>query len=154
MSLSIQVDQAAAEEVARLIGDVSKRASNLREINIEALQVVQADVDQRFSGAPGVRSTGSVLGGATWPRLTDSYLKSRPIREGGQRLRDTGELLQSLQVGRGSNTTENNPNGWVFGTSLPKARGLHRKRPILFFYPGLTDNLALLYAAFLTGEAQ
>ena len=152
MTLSIQVDPESARLVAELVGGVAARVADLTPINQEALLMVQADVDQRFASAPRVRSTAMVWGGETWPSLSNMYLEDNPRREGGQQLRDTGELLQSFQVGQRANVTQSDASGWTFGSALPKASELHQDRPLIFFHPQLSDNLVLLYAAFLLGE--
>lgn len=104
--------------------------------------IVQSEVDEVFNSAPGVRSSGSVYNGETWDELTEAYLKARPIREGGQQLRDTGELLQSLQVGGGGNVLTSDSDSITFGSNLPKARGLQNKRPFLV----ATETMAELVA--------
>lgn len=152
MSLSVSVDPMAAQELTRSLGAVAARANNLKPVNQEALLVVMADVDERFRSAPRVRASGTVYGGATWERLTDAYLNSNPRREGGQQLRDTGELLQSFQIGQRGNVTENRTDGWSFGSALPKARGLRHKRPLVFFHVALIDTLETLYLAYVVGD--
>lgn len=115
----------------------------------EIRTVVLADVDQRFASAPR-SGGGAVYGGINWPGLSESYLLANPRREGGQLLRDTGELLNSFTSagavfdrGRGE---------LAVGTSLPKARGLafgvfwgrdipERARPMIFIWQGLADEV-------------
>lgn len=104
--------------------------------------MVQADVDQRFSTAPGVRQTGTVYGGAQWERLSEAYLRSNPRREGGQQLRDTGELAQSFLVSRKGNVLQSDGDSITFGSSLPKARYNQARRRMLFVHAALVEQVA------------
>lgn len=165
VSLTLNIDESQLDQVATLILGTGQRAKNLKPVNKEALNVVMADVDQRFVSAPGLKVSGTVHGGAKWPELTEKYLEYRSVfretksgtlqpRIAGQQLRDTGELLQSFQVGKADNISENNADGWTFGSSLPKARGLRHKRPLLFFHDELADVLLTLYTAYILGESK
>ncbi len=111
--------------------------------------VAQADVDERFNRAPAVRSGGVVYGGESWPALSDRYLEANPRREGGQILRDTGELLNSFQVGDSYNTSAATSNTVTFGSSLPKARGLQERRPMLFIHGELADTVLNVIAEYV-----
>lgn len=114
---------------------------------------VQADIDQRFVTAPGVRSSGTVYGGVTWERLTEAYLKRNPRREGGQQLRDTGELLQSFQVNANGNVFEQQPNSVTVGSKLPKARGLNNKRQLIVVHDPLLQAVKSILEVYLrTGK--
>lgn len=114
---------------------------NFTDLATDLALIAQADVDERFNRAPAVRSGGVVYGGESWPALTDPYLKANPRREGGQILRDEGELLNSFQVGDQYHISEATPNSVTFGSSLPKARGLQEKRPMLFVHDELADTV-------------
>ena len=105
--------------------------------------MMQEDVDTRFANAPAVEVGGEVYGGVQWRSLSESYLVQNPRRFGGQILRDTGELQQSL-------TSEGHPYGVfevseteiVFGTALGKASRLQRDRPFIFWHPILLEKIA------------
>jgi hypothetical protein len=91
-----------------------------------------------------------VYGGETWEALSERYLKTHPKREGGQQLRDTGELAQSFAVGLRGNVLRSTAKEIVFGSALPKARGLHRKRKILFLHSTLIKQVKKVFAAYAT----
>ena len=103
--------------------------------------------------APSVESGGEVLGGVQWRSLSESYLVQNPRRYGGQILRDTGELQQSL-------TAEGHPYGVfevtesqiVFGTALTKASRLQRDRPFIFWHPILLEKIANYLVNWVSGE--
>ncbi|MEO0538779.1 MAG: hypothetical protein AAF215_33590 [Cyanobacteria bacterium P01_A01_bin.123] len=119
--------------------DSATKISDFRERKAAIQQILVADVDERFNSAPRVRAGGVVYGGVNWPALTDPYLKANPRREGGQVLRDTGELQQSFT---GDGQIYNvGKNEIEFGTALPKARGLQRKRPMIFIHDELLEEV-------------
>lgn len=119
---------------------------DFRQVATDVALFTQADVDQRFDVAPQVRAGGVVYGGEVWPALNEPYLQANPRRDGGQILRDTGELLQSFQVGGAGNLSEVTQNTIVFGSALPKARGLQEKRPMLFVHDELADGIVQVIA--------
>lgn len=144
-------EEGLAEAIASLVTlstpvDFTKLATDL------AL-VVQADVDERFASSPPVRSDGVVYGGETWPALSDRYLAANPRREGGQQLRDKGELLNSFQVGNSFNISEATPDTITVGSALPKARGLQEKRPMLFIHDELADTVLNVIAEHVARNA-
>ena len=119
----------------------TSEAVDISELATDLYLIAQADVDERFRTAPPVRSGGVVYGGVTWPALTTAYLAANPRREGGQILRDEGELMNSIQEGDSDNIAETSPNTVIFGSALPKARGLSKDRPMLFIHKELADNV-------------
>lgn len=133
--------QHLAQTIGTLDG-VEKRAGNLGPVAPTIGLVCQADVDQRFNSSPNVRSGGTVYGGVTWEALSESYLKSTPRREGGQILRDTGELAQSFLVAKKGNVLKGDRQSITFGSALPKARYNQRRRPMLFVHPKLVEQVA------------
>lgn len=139
MSIAINIDglQQATDQLTGL----SRRIVDVTPIARALLLALQADVDERFDSSPSVASGGTVYGGIQWEKLTDSYLKRNPRRQGGQILRDTGELLQSYQVGQTGNISQVRPTEITFGSALPKARGLANKRPQLIVHDGLIEVL-------------
>lgn len=120
---------------------VLSRPIDFRGLAQDIYLVVQADVDERFNSSPAVRSGGVVYGGALWPALSSAYLARNPRREGGQILRDEGELLNSFQVGDAGNIAEAQSDRAIFGSALPKARGLQEDRPMLFVHEELANSV-------------
>ena len=139
-STTIEItEEGLAEAIASLV--VLSQPIDFKELATDLYLVAQADVDERFNRAPAVRSGGVVYGGEVWPALSEPYLKANPRREGGQILRDEGELLNSFQVGDAFNTAEVTADTLTFGSALPKARGLQEKRPMLFIHDELADTV-------------
>lgn len=139
MDVNVQV-RGLNQAIARL-KDMGKRMQDIRPVSRDILLAVQADVDRRFSQSPPTETGGNVWGGEYWPHLTEEYLSSNPRRVGGQLLRDTGELQQSFGVGQVGNIAIARPQEIVFGSSLPKARGLAKKRPLVFAHPVLLEDI-------------
>lgn len=145
----IEIDVGRLVQSITTIDGIYDRANNLGPVAKNVGLTVQADVDQRFDQAPGVRQTATVYGGAQWQRLSESYLKSNPRRENGQQLRDTGELAQSFIVGRKGNVVKSDRVSISFGSNLPKARYNQRKRPMLFVHPELVRQVAKVIELYL-----
>ena len=141
LALTIETsDLTAANKKLRSLGN---RIKNIQGAGPGVRLIVQEDVDLRFASAPPTESGGQVLGGEYWSELSESYLARRPDRRNGQIYRDTGELLQSLTAeGSPQNVSEYLPDGFVFGTALPKAAYLQRARPFLFWHPALLEKVA------------
>lgn len=135
-------------ELSEAAKQAGGKISDLREFAPSLFLLIQSDIDERFRSAPGVRETGQVYGGVEWPNLTEAYLSQNPRRESGQQLRDTGELNQSFQVGGYGNIADANKRELTFGTSLPKAAGLHKKRPLVVVHSDLVEAMSNL----ITGE--
>ena len=129
------------DELRRAIGAavILSHPIDFRDFAQDLYLVVQADVDERFSNSPGVRAGGVVYGGVYWPALSEPYLQANPRREGGQILRDEGELLNSFQLGGAGNIAEATGDSLIFGSALPKARGLQEDRPMIFVHEELGD---------------
>lgn len=132
------------------LSELSKLNSTIESLKLKPEQIaqagagirliIQADVDRRFQTAPLVETGGTVWGDAEWAPLSGEYLDTRPIRIGGQILRDTGELQQSFTA-EGSIYEASNTE-LVFGSALPKASRLNRDRPIVFWHPYLVEQVA------------
>lgn len=137
-------------EIALAAREMSDKLADLNVIAPNLFALLQSDVDERFRSAPAVRVTGKAYGGVVWENLTEAYLKRNPRREGGVQLRDTGELAQSFQVGGYGNVAEVSPTELTFGTSLPKARGLAARRPLIVVHDELVEAIASL----VTREAE
>lgn len=140
------VETEGFEQAIRLVEGVSMKSQTwgTSSAGRDILLLIQADVDERFAGAPAVESGGLVYGGVMWKPVSPEYLESNPRRAGGQLLRDTGELLQSFTAGGAGNISERNPQEVTFGSALPKARGLNRDRPLLVVHDELLDNVEVL----------
>lgn len=136
------------------IQGVGDRISNVGPVARDIMLAVQADVDQRFDDAPKVESDGIVWGGVTWPHLSAKYLNANPRRVGGQQLRDTGELQQSYGLGSVGNVALTKPDQIVFGSALPKARGLANKRPQVFIHPALIQVVTNIVEHYVAGGLQ
>lgn len=147
---TINLDLQGLEAVLNRIENVSARAADLRPLGNTLGLIFQGDVDERFNTSPGVRQTGTVYGGVTWEALSDAYLAANPKREGGQQLRDTGELLNSFVVGGAANIFQVDPDGAVFGSALEKAEFLNRKRPLIVVHDDLVTALGNAIALYVT----
>lgn len=141
-----------ATGVIRAFAGASERAIDVTKIADDIALIIQSDVDERFNTSPGVEQGGAVYGGESWDRVTESYLNQRTDRRGGQLLRDTGELLQSFTIGGSGNVLEKTKNSVTFGSSLEKARGLNKKRPMIFAHPELVENVASVWEAYILGD--
>lgn len=148
MTQGFSIDTSDLERLRETLNLTAKRLSDLRPLARDTALIVQADVDERFATAPSTTSGGSVYGGGSWAKLTDNYLKRNPRRQGGQLLRDTGELLQSFTVGGGGNIFKSTKDAIEFGSGLAKAAGLQEKRPMLFEHDELTDQVTELWTAY------
>lgn len=143
MGLALRIDASELERINARLNELQVRAEDVRGAGPGIRLLVQQDVDERFAAAPSVEAGGAVLGGVSWQPLPEEYLERNPRRRGGQLLRDTGELLQSLTVDGypGSVFTEEGED-LVFGTALTKAGRLQDQRPFIFWHPELLEKVA------------
>jgi hypothetical protein len=139
------------QAIANLKG-LEGRLANFSGITRDLMLAVQADVDERFASAPDVQAGGIVFGGVDWPHLSDAYLNRNPRRIGGAILRDTGELQQSYGLGGTGNVAIARPTEIIFGSNLPKARGLANKRPQIVVHPELIEECSAIVAHYLGGN--
>ena len=154
--MGIEISVSSLDGVVSNLTEIQSRVSKwgTSQAALAIALAVQADIDQRFETAPGVRSSGTVYGGVTWERLTEAYLRSNPRRDGGKQLRDTGELLQSFQVNASGNVFERQPNSITIGSKLPKARGLNRKRQMIVVHDPLLQAVKSILELYIrTGKA-
>lgn len=140
------------DQVISRIDGIRIRANDLSAIARDTALVIQADVDERFDTAPSTTSGGAVYGGLTWEPLTEAYLKRNPRRQGGQLLRDTGELQQSFTIGNSGNVFQYDNHSVTFGSALPKARGLAKKRPMIVVHDELVDTIQALWREYVFGN--
>lgn len=138
--IGISAEVIGLDEALLLLDGAAERSQDISPIGLTLGLIAQADVDQRFESAPGVRQSGEVWGGVFWPALSDPYLAANPRREGGQQLRDTGELLNSFQVGGFGNVFRSGEDFMIFGSALPKAAGLNRLRQLVVVHPELVEQ--------------
>lgn len=143
MGIKLSIDTSEINKEIKRIAGFKLKAKDIAQAAPAIRLMMQEDVDTRFAHAPAVEVGGEVYGGVQWRSLSESYLVQNPRRFGGQILRDTGELQQSL-------TSEGHPYGVfevseteiVFGTALGKASRLQRDRPFIFWHPILLEKIA------------
>ena len=153
MGIRIDIDTSEINREVNRIAGFKLKAEDLKGAAPAIRLLIQEDVDTRFANAPLTEVGGEVLGGVQWRSLSEAYLVQNPRRYGGQILRDTGELQQSL-------TAEGHPYGVfevtdseiVFGTALIKASRLQRDRPFIFWHPILLEKIAGYLVRWIAGE--
>ncbi|ARV58061.1 hypothetical protein BZZ01_04910 [Nostocales cyanobacterium HT-58-2] len=152
MGLTLEIDARDIQKASDRLRGIALRASDITNAGEGIRLILQADVDYRFLHAPATETGGEVYGGERWEALSEAYLVARPERLGGQILRDTGELQQSLTASGSPNQVFSVTNtDLIFGTALPKAVGLQKKRPFLFWHPLLIEKVAEYLANYLGG---
>lgn len=134
------------KEARVLVGGVRDRAGNLLPVANALYGVAERDAASRFASSPSVKSTAQVYGGVQWENLTEAYLRSRRDRQGGKQLIDTGELRDSFKRGKPGNVATATGDTVTFGSNLPKAVGLNRKRPLLVVHPELIRQATIAYS--------
>lgn len=143
MGIKLTIDDSEINREIKRIAGFKLKAEDIREAADAIRLLIQEDVDTRFANAPLTETGGEVLGGVQWRSLSESYLLRNPRRLGGQILRDTGELQQSLtSEGHPFNVFEVTESEIVFGTALVKASRLQRDRPFMFWHPILLEKIA------------
>ena len=114
---------------------IQKRGGDVSQAIDGVCSLVSEDVGLRFAGSPSVESGGTVWGGVTWLPLTEYTLRLHPDRKGGKLLIDTHKLELSFIKGNPDNiATSTRNNEMVFGTRVPYAPKLQKKRPIIFWH--------------------
>ncbi len=143
MGLTLEINAGDIKKTSDRLQGIAIKASDISSAGNGIRLILQADVDYRFLHAPATESGGEVYGGEKWEALSDAYLVARPERRGGQILRDTGELMQSLTAsGSPYQVFSVTRTDFVFGTALAKAAPLQKKRPFLFWHPQLIEEVA------------
>ena len=143
MGIQLSIDTSELNRELKRIAGFKAKAEDIRNFAPAIRLMLQEDVDTRFANAPLTEVGGEVLGGVYWRSLSESYLVQNPKRYGGQILRDTGELQQSLTAeGHPYNVFEVTDSEIVFGTALIKASRLQRDRPFMFWYRELLEKIA------------
>jgi hypothetical protein len=150
MGLKLSIDNSEIINVTEKLVGIKLKSQDISDLSPLIRLAIQEDVDFRFQNAPSVETGGEVWGGEYWRELSADYLAANPIRLGGQILRDTGELQQSLtSEGHPYNVFEVTNSEVVFGTALLKASRLQRDRPFIFWHPKLLEKIATLLVEYL-----
>ena len=153
MGIKLSIDSSEINKEIKRIAGFKLRAEDITAAAPAIRLMMQEDVDTRFANAPSVETGGEVLGGVQWRSLSESYLVQNPRRYGGQILRDTGELQQSLTVeGHPYEVFNATESEIVFGTALTKASRLQRDRPFIFWHPILLEKIANYLVNWVSGE--
>lgn len=143
MGIKVSIDDSELRREINRIAGIKIKAEDIRGAADAIRLMIQEDVDTRFATAPLTEVGGEVYGGVQWRSLSESYLIQNPKRLGGQILRDTGELQQSLTAeGHPYNVFDVTESEIVFGTALAKASRLQRDRPFIFWHPLLLEKIA------------
>lgn len=143
MGLTLSINTTEIQKASEALNGIKLRAEDITGAAPAIRLLMQQDADLRFQSAPAVETGGVVYGGVEWRELSESYLIANPHRLGGQILRDTGELQQSLTTdGHPFSVFEATDSEIVFGTALAKAGRLQRDRPFLFWHPILIEKVA------------
>lgn len=147
--VTVEID--GLEQAITSLEGIGDRVSDIRGMSRDILLACQADTDRRFDSAPRTETGGAVYGGINWPALSDRYLRDNPRRQGGQVLRDFGTLQQSYGLGRTGNISDVSSDEIVYGSALPKARYLARKRPQVFLHRELIQVATNIVEAHVLG---
>lgn len=154
MGVQQEIDFSELAKVTQRLTEIKIRAEDIQGQAANGIRLIlQQDVDYRFETAPPTETGGAVYGGVQWRSLSEAYLNQNPRRSGGQILRDTGELQQSLtSEGSPYNVFEVGESYLVFGSSLAKAGKLQKQRKFIFWHPQLLEKIAEFLANYLADE--
>jgi len=142
MSQFIQIDFSQLANILSELDKVSDRAADLKPVARLVGLVISSYTDEVFNSAPSTQSGGTVFNGEVWEKLKESTLKAKKgRRRNGKILRDTGALLNSLQVGGSSNFFQSGNDFIEFGTNLPQGFN-NNKRAFLKHTDDLTELVA------------
>jgi hypothetical protein len=156
MSLELEANFDSSK-LEKFLKELEKRVeltnSEVRQLLAERMQKIMfQDLQLRFASSPPTTIGGPVYGSVTWSKLTDSYLAKRPDRLAGRIFIDTAALKNSLVSVNVNNISTFEGTEYKFGTRLPYAEKLQKKRPIVFWHPALLEKIASLYANFVIQE--
>jgi phage gpG-like protein len=127
----ITIDSASLSSILIELGAISVRASDISPAATDVALGIQSYTDEVFNSAPSTNSGGIVFNGENWESLKPATLKAnKGRRQGGKILRDTGALLNSLQVNGADNILQSGRDFVEFGTNLPQAAN-NATRPFL-----------------------
>ncbi|PZV19183.1 MAG: hypothetical protein DCF22_00515 [Leptolyngbya sp.] len=137
-------------EQVKQLQALATRTSDLSGVAPKLYAIAQKDFTLRFQSSPSVTSSAAVYGGATWNRLSDAYLKRNPNRKGGKQLIDTGELRRSFLRGKPGNIARVVGKTVEFGSSLPKAEWMNKKRPLVVEHEQLAKEAGAAIETYIT----
>ena len=121
MSRFIQIDFSQLSNILSELDKVGARAADLKPVARLVGLVISSYTDQVFDSSPSTESGGTVFNGEVWEKLKPATLKAKKgRRRNGKILRDTGALLNSLQVSGGGNFFKSGNDFIEFGTNLPQ----------------------------------
>lgn len=127
----IEINTKNLDEITKKLEKLSK--NQIQDIKDDIVQIIMQAEEIRFRNAPGVSINGMTEDGITWNALSESYLKSRPDRVGGQQLIDTKELMYSVSTpGYNNQQIDISGNGITFRITLDYAEEQNTKRPYLY----------------------
>jgi phage gpG-like protein len=153
MSRFIEIDFSQLSNILDELQAVGDRAADLKPVARLVGLVISSYTDEVFNSAPSTESGGTVFNGEVWEKLKPATLKAKNgRRRGGKILRDTGALLNSLQVGGASNFFASGNDFVEFGTNLPQGFN-NNSRAFLKHTDDLSDLVeAALRNYIITGE--
>lgn len=153
MSRFISIDFSAINNIISELQGISDRASDLKPVASLVALVISSYTDDVFANAPRTESGGTASNGFVWDRLKDSTLNAKGgRRRNGQILRDTGALLNSLQVNGAGNFFQAGSDFVEFGTNLPQGFN-NTNRPFLAHTDSLSELVEKAIEKYiLTGE--
>lgn len=153
MARFIQIDFSQLNLILSELQAVGDRAADLRPVARLVGLVISSYTDEVFNSAPSTQTGGTVFNNEVWEKLKPATLKAnKGRRRNGKLLRDTGALLNSLQVGGADNFFKSGNDFIEFGTNLPQ--GFNNNTRTFLTH---TDDLSTLVEAalqnyILTGE--
>jgi phage gpG-like protein len=127
MSRFIEIDFSQLTNILSELQSVGDRAADLKPVARQIALIISSYTDQVFDSAPSTTVSGTVFNGAFWEALSLKYRAARnksgkksKSRDNGLQLRDTGALINSLQVGGAGNFFQSGNDFIEFGTNLPQ----------------------------------
>jgi phage gpG-like protein len=159
MARFIQIDFSQLSNILSELQAVGDRASDLRPVARAVAIVIQSYTDRVFNSAPPTTVGGTVFNGEFWDQLSLKYRAARNrekkksrSRDNGKILRDTGALLNSLQVNGAGNFFQSGNDFVEFGTDLPQGFN-NNTRTFLTITDDLEDQVvAVLENYILSGQ--
>jgi phage gpG-like protein len=153
MSRFIEIDFSQLSNILTDLQKVGDRAADLKPVARLVALVISSYTDEVFNSAPSTESGGTVFNNEVWEKLKPATLKAKKgRRRGGKILRDTGALINSLQVGGASNFFASGNDFIEFGTNLPQGFN-NNSRAFLTHTDDLSELVAkALEHYILTGE--
>lgn len=153
MARFIQIDFSQLSNILGELEAVGDRAADLRPVARLVGLVISSYTDEVFNSSPSTQTGGTVFNNETWEKLKPATLKAnKGRRRNGKILRDTGALLNSLQVGNAGNFFQSGNDFIEFGTNLPQGFN-NNTRTFLTHTDDLTELVAeALENYIITGE--